>query len=184
MPNVTDLNVALDGKITFQLDDGTTKIVDLANLGSGGGGGSVTTADITDAGAAGRQVLQGATVAAIKTVLALVKADVGLSNVDNTSDANKPISTATQTALNTKVTAISSTNPRTLVLPSTVAWLNSSNNSRTVSVTGGTVSSVGIATLSDPTNYVVQGTTSGNFTVQPGGQIKIVWSSQPTITVS
>ena len=32
----------------------------------------------------------------------LVKADVGLSNVDNTSDVNKPISTATQTALNLK----------------------------------------------------------------------------------
>src|SRR5690606_26100238 len=27
---------------------------------------------------------------------------VGLGNVDNTSDANKPVSTATQTALNTK----------------------------------------------------------------------------------
>ena len=33
----------------------------------------------------------------------LVKADVGLSNVDNTSDANKPVSTATSTALATKV---------------------------------------------------------------------------------
>lgn len=33
----------------------------------------------------------------------LVKGDVGLGNVDNTSDLNKPISTATQTALNTKV---------------------------------------------------------------------------------
>lgn len=32
----------------------------------------------------------------------LVKADVGLSNVDNTSDVNKPISTATQTALDLK----------------------------------------------------------------------------------
>ena len=32
----------------------------------------------------------------------LTKTDVGLSNVDNTSDANKPISTATQTALNGK----------------------------------------------------------------------------------
>lgn len=31
------------------------------------------------------------------------KAEVGLGNVDNTSDANKPISTATQTALNNKV---------------------------------------------------------------------------------
>lgn len=36
-------------------------------------------------------------------VVTLVKADVGLANVDNTSDANKPISTATQTALNGKV---------------------------------------------------------------------------------
>ena len=34
----------------------------------------------------------------------LVKADVGLGNVDNTSDANKPISTATQTALDGKAT--------------------------------------------------------------------------------
>jgi hypothetical protein len=33
---------------------------------------------------------------------ALDKTDVGLSNVNNTSDAAKPISTATQTALNTK----------------------------------------------------------------------------------
>lgn len=33
----------------------------------------------------------------------LTKSDVGLSNVDNTSDVNKPISTATQTALDLKV---------------------------------------------------------------------------------
>lgn len=32
----------------------------------------------------------------------VTKSDVGLSNVDNTSDANKPISTATQAALDTK----------------------------------------------------------------------------------
>lgn len=35
--------------------------------------------------------------------ITLTKADIGLGNVDNTSDVNKPISTATQTALNTKV---------------------------------------------------------------------------------
>lgn len=33
---------------------------------------------------------------------AVTKAQVGLSNADNTSDANKPVSTATQTALNLK----------------------------------------------------------------------------------
>jgi hypothetical protein len=37
-----------------------------------------------------------------KTFQTLDKAAVGLGNVDNTSDANKPISTATQTALNAK----------------------------------------------------------------------------------
>lgn len=34
------------------------------------------------------------------------KADIGLGNVDNTSDLNKPISTATQTALNTKANIV------------------------------------------------------------------------------
>lgn len=37
-----------------------------------------------------------------KTFQTLDKAAVGLGNVDNTSDADKPVSTATQTALNTK----------------------------------------------------------------------------------
>jgi len=36
-------------------------------------------------------------------VAALTKSSVGLGNVDNTSDANKPVSTATQTALNAKL---------------------------------------------------------------------------------
>lgn len=35
-------------------------------------------------------------------VSGLLKSDVGLSNVDNTTDINKPVSTATQTALNLK----------------------------------------------------------------------------------
>lgn len=37
-----------------------------------------------------------------KTFAAVTKGDVGLGNVDNTSDVNKPISSATQTALNAK----------------------------------------------------------------------------------
>jgi hypothetical protein len=42
------------------------------------------------------------TPAQVKTDLTLTKNDVGLTNVDNTSDANKPVSSATQTALNGK----------------------------------------------------------------------------------
>lgn len=41
-------------------------------------------------------------VAVAKANLSLVKGDVSLGNVDNTSDANKPVSTAQQTALNAK----------------------------------------------------------------------------------
>jgi hypothetical protein len=44
------------------------------------------------------------TPAQVKTDLALAKGDVGLGNADNTSDANKPVSTATQTALDGKQT--------------------------------------------------------------------------------
>ena len=46
------------------------------------------------------------TISGVKTFTAqpvgIVKASVGLGNVDNTSDVNKPVSTATQTALNLK----------------------------------------------------------------------------------
>ena len=42
-----------------------------------------------------------------KTFQTLDKTAVGLSNVDNTSDANKPISTAAQTALNNKLDKVS-----------------------------------------------------------------------------
>ena len=42
-------------------------------------------------------------------VVVLTKTDVGLVNVDNTSDLNKPVSTATQTALNLKADLASPT---------------------------------------------------------------------------
>lgn len=45
----------------------------------------------------------------INSPTGIVKGDVGLGNVDNTSDANKPVSTATQTALNLKADATSGT---------------------------------------------------------------------------
>jgi hypothetical protein len=44
-----------------------------------------------------------------KSFQTLDKTAVGLSNVDNTSDANKPVSTATQTALNAKEATITAT---------------------------------------------------------------------------
>ena len=57
----------------------------------------------------GRGLLTLVDVATLKTSLTLVKGDVGLGSVDNTSDANKPVSTATQTALNLKANLASPT---------------------------------------------------------------------------
>jgi hypothetical protein len=48
-----------------------------------------------------------------KTFATLNKTAVGLGNVDNTSDANKPVSTATQTALDTKTNKLITTNRQT-----------------------------------------------------------------------
>lgn len=47
----------------------------------------------------------------------LAKADIGLGNADNTSDINKPISSATQTALNTKAPLASPTFTGTVTVP-------------------------------------------------------------------
>jgi hypothetical protein len=47
----------------------------------------------------------------------LVKGDVGLGNVDNTSDANKPVSTAGQTALDLKAPLASPTFTGTVTIP-------------------------------------------------------------------
>ena len=62
----------------------------------------------------------------------MTKAQVGLGNVDNTSDTNKPVSTAQQTAINAcKVKRASVTLP-------TASW---SNLSQTVTISGITVNS-------------------------------------------
>ena len=53
----------------------------------------------------------------INSPTGITKSDVGLSNVNNTSDANKPISTATQSALDLKAPLASPTFTGTVTLP-------------------------------------------------------------------
>lgn len=55
--------------------------------------------------------------AQLKTDLALTKGDVGLGNVDNTSDTAKPVSTATQSALDAKASLASPTFTGTVTAP-------------------------------------------------------------------
>ena len=70
----------------------------------------------------------------IKTALQLVKGDVGLGNVDNTSDANKPISTATQTALNLKAPLASPALTGTPTAPTAAAGTNTTQIATTAFV--------------------------------------------------
>jgi hypothetical protein len=80
--------------------------------------------------------------------LGIVKADFGLGNVDNTSDANKPISTAAQTALNAKAPLISPTFTGTIALngPTTVSGANTFTVETGNTVLGGTLNA-GASTL-------------------------------------
>lgn len=75
-------------------------------------------------------------VAGYTGAVSLAKGDVGLGNVDNTSDASKPVSTATQTALNLKAPLASPTFTGNLTTP-------------TVTISSGTPGSGKVLTASD-----------------------------------
>ena len=64
----------------------------------------------------------------------LTKADVGLGNVDNTSDANKPVSTAQQTALNLKANLASPTLTGVPTAPTAVVGTNTTQLATTAFV--------------------------------------------------
>jgi hypothetical protein len=97
------------------------------------------------------------TPAQVKTDLLLTKTDVGLANVDNTSDSSKPVSTAQQTALNlkadtsvtdgltTRVTALESAGIVTLTDGASIATDASAGKHFRVTVAGD-------RTLAAPTN--------------------------------
>jgi hypothetical protein len=88
----------------------------------------------------------------ISSPTGLVKGDVGLGNVDNTSDANKPVSTAQQTALNLKANLASPTFTGTVTLPSGQALI--------APALGTVASGVITACTGSPTLTTVTGTTS------------------------
>lgn len=74
----------------------------------------------------------------------VTKAQVGLGNVDNTSDANKPVSTATQTALDGKVPTTRKVNGKALSADITLSNTDvgaaaSSHTHSTTDITSGTL---------------------------------------------
>lgn len=62
-------------------------------------------------------------VAGRKGTVSLSKSDVGLNNVDNTSDANKPVSTAQKSALDLKIELPSSANEGDLLVYRSGKWV-------------------------------------------------------------
>lgn len=135
------------------------QIADIPNLQSSlASAGAVTSV----AGKTGTVVLQIEDVSGLQTALAsagavtsvagrtgdvsLAKTDVGLSNVDNTSDANKPVSTAVQTALNQKAsTAVATTSVNGL--------LSSADKTKLDSVSSGATANSSDATLLNRGNH-------------------------------
>jgi hypothetical protein len=64
----------------------------------------------------------------------ITKTDIGLANVDNTSDANKPISTATQAALNAKQNTI--TNSDSITQGTTNLFLTTAERTKLTNTSG------------------------------------------------
>ncbi len=84
----TQLTVDNTGMIVFNVDDDTSYVWEGASFVANSGGGSVTAPVTSVAGKIGAVVL--------------TSTDVGLANVDNTSDVDKPVSTAQQVAIDAK----------------------------------------------------------------------------------
>lgn len=101
----------------------------------------------------------------------LTKSDVGLGNVDNTSDLNKPISTATQTALNSKQDSlISGTNIKTInsnsILGSgniSVGTITSVTGTAPIASSGGTTPAISISQATTSTDGYLSSTDWNTF---------------------
>lgn len=103
---VTDLSVATTtATVTVASSTGNDAVIATA---TGGAAGVMTASDKSklDNIEAGAQVNTVTSVAAKTGAVTLTPADVGLGSVDNISDADKPVSSLTQTALNGKANAV------------------------------------------------------------------------------
>lgn len=99
-------------------------------------------------------------------VVTLAKADVGLSNVDNTSDANKPVSTATQAALDGKAAlataSLAVTASRALTNADAGKTLDVTASGVTLTVPAGLTLVPGVIILANTTTSIAFTGTTGN----------------------
>jgi hypothetical protein len=122
--------------VTITSDTGTDATIDPASASEAGVMSAADKTKLNDI-EAGAQVNTVASVAGKTGVVALTRDDVGLGNVDNTSDANKPISATTQAALDNKLEASDlADTPRFIVFSS--GWAARAGDSRATFFIGGT----------------------------------------------
>lgn len=125
-----------------------------------------------------------------KTWQTLDKSAVGLSNVDNTSDASKPVSTATQTALNAKMASNPGGTTSQYVrgdgslatLPTTTARSFNNAAGRSLTTSTGAVCFQPSATRDASVNYNV--TTSTTATIAGASTITIFLEIAPTCSAT
>lgn len=151
-----------DGQKMELVYDGTN----LQIIGDGGSG-SADAVTLT-----GTQTLTNKTLTSpvITTPAGIVKGDVGLGNVDNTSDANKPVSTAQQAALDLKANLAGPTFTGTVTLPSTTS-IGTVSSTEIGYVDGATSS---IQTQLDNNKLIIANQQTDNYTLVLSDQSKIV----------
>lgn len=123
----------------------------------------------------------------------LSKTDVGLGNVDNTSDANKPVSTATQTALNLKANlaspalttpVISGTREKVTAMSSNTVDL-ATGNYFTKTISGATTFTVtNVPSAGTAVSFILELTKAGSAAITWFSGVKWAGGTPPTLTAS
>ena len=111
------------------------------------------------------------------------KSDIGLTNVDNTSDINKPISTATQQALGARISKVTSTDEALVRFDGTSGQVQNSgvlvDDNNNIAIPGNLIVSSDQLYVNPTTKRVGIGTN------QPDAKLKVVSSnSDPGLTIS
>ena len=120
------------------------------------------------------------------TVGGISKSMVGLGNVDNTTDANKPVSTATQTALDAKldkITSMSSKSSSYTLQTTDIGTLIEMSAGGTLTITDSSSFPVGftVDVLQTGSSQVTIAGTSFTPNATPGLKLRTQWSSATLI---
>jgi len=137
------LSTTGSGTLTWTTPSTTATAYDgtLAVINGGTGSSSQNFVDLTnDQSIAGTKTFTG-------TVSGIDKTMVGLSNVENTSDANKPVSTIAQTVLNLKANLVSPILTGIPLAPTAVAGTNNSQLATTEFVQNTLLNSTSVSSL-------------------------------------